>query len=336
MTKSKRRELRDRLSELPDALIFHILWFLPMRYVVFTSVLSSRWNSLWTTTPYLNFDFSLESHRLDPQKFISRALLSWRGIRILKFKIEFMYPYALSLGIDFDLWMRFAVEKRVEELYLHGHEFDKEKREYEVPQWLYSCSSLKELSLIGCDIQINGNGNVQWSQLKSLTIDGKSFSNCERVIDQVLCGAPQLQVLNLVVMDIDTNLTIRSSSLRKLSIENFYFYINPSTFTELRIWTPNLETLEILGDPYTKCLWMNASSLTHATLRFNELNELLYDDILGETLRQIFPAIQHVEMVSLSSLCIKFWFFLQYLHYDFIFALIMLDRDFIVHLGHAC
>lgn len=226
-------------------------------------------------------------------------------MRILKFKIEFMYPFAGSLGTDFDLWMRFAVDKKVEELYLHRHDF----LEYycdNVPQCLYSCSSLKVLSLIGCECDVPIDGNVQWTQLKSLTIGGKSFSNFEPVIDQVLCGAPQLEVLNLDLMDIDANLNIRSSSLRKLSIDKYCCFIRPPTCGELRIWTPKLETLEISGDPYAKCLLLNVSSLTRATLHFfDATNEVLYDDLLGETLRQIFPSIQHVHMASLSNWCIK-------------------------------
>ncbi|KAL8494670.1 hypothetical protein ACS0TY_025492 [Phlomoides rotata] len=45
----------DRLIELPLSLIHHILSFLAMRDVVSTTILSKRWNNLWTYVPCLNF-----------------------------------------------------------------------------------------------------------------------------------------------------------------------------------------------------------------------------------------------------------------------------------------
>ncbi|PON82639.1 F-box domain containing protein [Trema orientale] len=45
----------DRISELPDALLHHILLLLPIKTVAKTSVLSKRWRSLWSTFPDLDF-----------------------------------------------------------------------------------------------------------------------------------------------------------------------------------------------------------------------------------------------------------------------------------------
>ncbi|XP_062103101.1 putative F-box/FBD/LRR-repeat protein At4g03220 [Humulus lupulus] len=48
----------DRISELPDALIHHILTLLPTKTVAQTSLLSKRWRSIWYTFPDLDFDFT--------------------------------------------------------------------------------------------------------------------------------------------------------------------------------------------------------------------------------------------------------------------------------------
>jgi hypothetical protein len=42
---------RDRISNLPDELIHHILSFLPSSQIALTSLLSKRWNRLWLTMP---------------------------------------------------------------------------------------------------------------------------------------------------------------------------------------------------------------------------------------------------------------------------------------------
>ncbi|KAH6769737.1 hypothetical protein C2S52_014540 [Perilla frutescens var. hirtella] len=301
MQKSKSNRPRDRLSELPDSLIFQIFWFMPMTGVVRTTLLSKRWKNLWTINPCLNFDCSeLDEDEVRVRNFVNRVLLSWRGIKILKFRC---YPRE-SLFSDFNLWVCFAVDKNVEELYVHGNEI--ECTLYLVPQCLYSCSSLKVLLLEDCELKIHGN--VQWNHLKSLTIDGRSGCHCAHVFNQILLGSPQLEVLILGLEDTSENLNIRSSSLKRLSFANYLCYHDPADI-ELRICTPNLETLEISGVPYGKCMLMNVSSLTDATLWFygeNRRDYFLPKDIdLWDTLRPILPTIQHVEKVRLSDWCIK-------------------------------
>ncbi|KAK7388865.1 hypothetical protein VNO78_23692 [Psophocarpus tetragonolobus] len=48
----------DRLSNLPDEIIHHVLSFLEAVSAVQTSVLSKRWRPLWTSLPVLNFQSS--------------------------------------------------------------------------------------------------------------------------------------------------------------------------------------------------------------------------------------------------------------------------------------
>ncbi|XP_057773289.1 putative F-box protein At1g49610 [Salvia miltiorrhiza] len=330
MKKSKRSKAEDRLSELPDSVIFQILWLLPMTDVVRTIILSKRWRNLWTTTPFLNFDneaMSINDNDNDDRllKFVNRALLCWNGIRVLKFKFVSRQQLYDSTYSDINLWVSFAMRNRVEDLYLNVYcesvsGMDGGKNDvYWVPQFLFSCPSLKELTLIDCNIDISGD--VQWNQLKSLRIEG--FRVTAHVIDQILIGTPQLTVFILRFADVGESLSIQSSSLKELSIDKYFLtYEDLWTFSELRIWTPNLETLEIKGIPYSKCMLIDVLSLTRATIGLSGLEHCDQDDALlrgikfedglfsgndfqGNTLSQIITTIQHVENVKLLKCCIK-------------------------------
>ncbi|XP_057771492.1 F-box/LRR-repeat protein At3g26922-like isoform X1 [Salvia miltiorrhiza] len=316
----------DRLSELPDSVIFHIFWFLPIRDFVRTTILSKRWKNLWTTTPFLNMT-DHERLSFDHKKFSSivhRVLLRWDGVKVLKFKVK-MHHFLSAYG-DAHLWVRFAKMHEVEELYLHWRDLhlkrtgNNDHKVRWVPQYLYSCSSLKVLSIHTSYFRITGN--VQWNHLKSLTIIN-GFGVTEDVINQILCGSPQLEVLILSLVESDESLHIRSTSLKELSMNKHLHDADDdsSTYTaELRIWTPNLKTLEIKGIPYGKCLLMNVSSLTHVTLEYSNLHQydrtycgdfpgiddfLSSNHFLGDLFGQILPNIQHVENVKLLPCCFK-------------------------------
>ncbi|XP_057771476.1 F-box/LRR-repeat protein At5g02910-like isoform X2 [Salvia miltiorrhiza] len=326
----------DRLSELPDYAIFHIFWSLPIIDVVRTTILSKRWKNIWTTTPFLNITDNHISDSDTRKKFpniVHRALLRWDGVKVLKFKVNLHRE--LSIYVDADLWVRFAKKHEVEELYLHWRDLNmkrvgnNDQKVCWVPQYLYSCSSLKVLSINTFHFSISGN--VQWNQLKSLTIVN-GFGVTKDVVNQILCGSPQLEVLILSFVESGESLCIRSTSLKELSINkhlcNADNYASTYTTGELKIWssnhktleiwTPNLKTLEIKGIPYNKCLLTNVSSLSRATLGYYGLHHFgdyhwygltgmdgFTRRFLGDLFGQILPSIQHTENITLLSCCQK-------------------------------
>lgn len=307
MTKSNCSKSCDRLSELPDSLISHILGLLPMRYVVRTSILSKRWKNLWTTVPCLSFDNHRDEAADRVRNFVNRALMFWRGTKIRKFKIDFWSSVVPLLFSDIDLWVRFAMENEAQELCVHLGGYYKDELLW-VPHYLYSSSSLQVLSLKCFNIQVNGN--VQWNHLKSLSIDGQRGN--QHLIGEVLSGSPQLEVFVLALKENGEDLSIRSGSLKRLSIKKYrdicWMDSEPLKDSELEIWSPNLETLEIYGVPYSKCSLMNFPCLTHATVGFciNKSHDLdSTTKFLEETLKQIFPAIQHAGNVTLSDWCVQ-------------------------------
>ncbi|KAH6808724.1 hypothetical protein C2S51_026507 [Perilla frutescens var. frutescens] len=300
MKKLKSGQTQDRLGELPDSLILKILSCLEMRDVVRTTLLSKRWNYLWTTIPCLCFSHYVSPDNVEKiRNFINRALLLWKGTKILKFNFVLWGQVDESSFRDVNLWLRFVTEKKVEDLHLHLQR--RHVMPILLPNCLYECSSIRKLSLL--DRKLHIRGDVRWDQLKSLKITCYYVS--EDVINRLVSGAPQLEIFELSnLYDTNENLSIRSCSLKKLSIHKSPFSkteCDPSKHAVLTIWAPNLETLILSGSPYSKCLLMDVSSLTDVTLYFEDV----LDVVLGETLRQILPTFQHVEVVTLSSWCFK-------------------------------
>ncbi|KAL8523714.1 hypothetical protein ACS0TY_013618 [Phlomoides rotata] len=181
----------DRLSELPNSLIHLILSFLPMRDVVKTTLLSKRWKNLWTTIPCLNFcDLIREGEEDETEKvrsFVNRALIFWRGIEILKFKIDIDWIFDSSLSGDIDLWVRFAVENKVEGLGIH---LMYEDGEMDCPQL-----EVFELRLV----ESYENLNIRSTSLKKLKIEKYLvYGDDETSKDKVLrIRCPKLEILGL-------------------------------------------------------------------------------------------------------------------------------------------
>ncbi|OWM91259.1 F-box/LRR-repeat protein At3g26922-like [Punica granatum] len=63
------------LCDLPDAVLYHILSFLPMKDVVTTSILSKKWQYFWASVPNLEFCESDFSERSLFMNFVDRAFI---------------------------------------------------------------------------------------------------------------------------------------------------------------------------------------------------------------------------------------------------------------------
>ncbi|KAH0865245.1 hypothetical protein HID58_082456, partial [Brassica napus] len=81
----------DRLSSLPDCLIFQIFLNLPTKDVVQTSVLSTRWTTLWKDVPGLDLDAEDFYIRETFVSFVDNFLERNHGLSIHRFKLSYDY-----------------------------------------------------------------------------------------------------------------------------------------------------------------------------------------------------------------------------------------------------
>nr|XP_033513676.1 F-box/FBD/LRR-repeat protein At1g16930-like [Nicotiana tomentosiformis] len=91
----------DRISQLPDEVLVHILSYLSVKEAADTSVLSKRWLILWRYVPRLDFDATkqLDEVAVDQKlqkrhmkkyvRWVNRTLQMCKGQRLDQFRVCF-------------------------------------------------------------------------------------------------------------------------------------------------------------------------------------------------------------------------------------------------------
>jgi len=116
--------LVDRISDLPDELLCHILSFLPIKHAFPTTLLSKRWIQLCYSLPVLIFkDYTTEDydafHRFS--RFVNTLMLSSlatnKPIKTFSLNCNFIHRDVYTLMI-FDKWLEAAKRRSVVNLFV--------------------------------------------------------------------------------------------------------------------------------------------------------------------------------------------------------------------------
>ena len=127
----KTKHTVDHISPLHDSILHYILSFLAAEDAIKTSVLSKRWNRLWTFAS----DLSFYNHRgvarvPDFVAFVCKALELYSSSgKLDKFIIDF--EYKTSYASEVNKWVCFAPTHKVVKLYL---EFETSGSSYLLPR----------------------------------------------------------------------------------------------------------------------------------------------------------------------------------------------------------
>ncbi|KAI3471576.1 hypothetical protein Pfo_028226 [Paulownia fortunei] len=285
----------DRLSALPDSLLIRILSFLDMQEAAMTSVLSKRWQFLWTDLPRLEFwESSSQTEKI--RKFVARVhrtLVICSGNHLENFEVDFMYDKCFAS--DVNVWVEFAVKNKVKDIALLLKSY---KDLYVLPQMMYSNSSLRWLSVRGCVMA--PRRTIEWGSLTRLYLEKVELH--QRVIEKILTGCPVLYDLILKACWGFHCLMIDSKCLHELTI------------TDRK--EGNVESLLEISAPYIHSLWIslypkgrklrltNISSIVRAGIDFNgfdcdagSVNAMSYT-------KELFENLQHVKKLELGRGCI--------------------------------
>ncbi|KAK1308687.1 putative F-box protein [Acorus calamus] len=189
-TKKPMEEEIDKISGLPDPVLHHILSFLPTKYSVRTSILSSRWRHLWASVPILRFDqkdFIVKPHFMD---FVEGILFfrDW-SLPIQKVRLR-CYD-----GAEFfrtTTWIRVLSRRSgLQELDLGAHPNPLDL--HALPAELFRINSLVKLKLnLHCHCSLVVPSVIHLNNLKSLHLKWVQF-NDDQSVARLLSGCPQLE-----------------------------------------------------------------------------------------------------------------------------------------------
>ena len=185
----------DRISNLPDTVIDHILSYLPIRDRAKTSILSSKWRYKWATVPCLVFDNQSLPLSIDNQGIfltnklvsdIDRVLLLHRG-PICKFELS--YQHYLP-AIDMDKWILHLSRHPIKELILTISNL----QVYAMPSCIFSCQDLTNLDLASCFLKppstFKGFKYLKFLSLWNVTVD-------QDVLENLIASCPMLEELDV-------------------------------------------------------------------------------------------------------------------------------------------
>ncbi|KAJ4783371.1 FBD-associated F-box protein [Rhynchospora pubera] len=259
----------DRLSDLPDDLLLHIMCFLPTRLAVNTCILSKRWRNLWRYLPCLHFDayhddnfvqfitsfFNLRSNcHIDTFQLHGLAMNHcWLATRPLVTQVLESRPRVLSIKSGVSSWGQL--------------DFDS----------VFTCASVEKMELV--EVFFPRKSPITLFNLKRLNLTRTELDG--ECVNNLISGCPVLEEL---VMNYCSfwfpNVTIVSHSLKKLSIDGCEYYDN----VQIHLSVPSLVSLHVTQVMLGRIWLKNMSSLVKVHIQFcfsvcihylNSRNELL-------------------------------------------------------------
>ncbi|KAM3308193.1 F-box/LRR-repeat protein like [Capsicum chacoense] len=204
----------DRISQLPDPVLQHILFFLPAKDAALTSVLSKTWLRVWNLLPISTFDLEQndslwklllteveESKEADIrdgfQSVIDDSLMNLRFQKAIieKFRLSLKLSY-LKNASCIDEWIRLATNNCIKELDFYIKCRDG-KDWYSLPGTTFTAKSLMVLRLGGFKLEwplIVDHINL--TKLRELSLTDVFLE--ERIILEICSSCPAIEDLSLI------------------------------------------------------------------------------------------------------------------------------------------
>ncbi|CAL8145286.1 unnamed protein product [Prunus armeniaca] len=282
------------LSNLPDVVIQKIISLLETKDAIRTSILSKRWEYLWTSIPNLNFYKGLFATRSSLVNIVERALLLRGPADIETFDLTFP---VLDDACRVNAWIDATVRRNVKKLYLYLHSL---KEPFYLPHSLFTSTTLVAAEL-DIPFLFKAPSTVCFSSLRTLSLRSIVFSDDST--QQLFSGCPVLeelsieeckwmnlkfvsicapQLLRLTITELDPQLSKGSDGCQIMifGVSLTYFYYRGELLNEYCFYdssSPNEAEIH-LSYNFTKKLRPTAYRLYKLLRGLSSVKELVFSD----------------------------------------------------------
>ena len=311
--KKNANESRKGIENLPDPILEHILSYLSTKDAVRTSILSKRWQYLWTSTPKLHLAEGERDERMVFMNFVERALALCDSSKITDFSLSCDVQYDTS---RINAWIISVLKHKVQVLDMYLRNF---QEPLALPPCLFTCESLEVLTLKMFHY-LKLPSSISFSSLKILSLTKGIFSN-DHSTQQLFSGCPLLEKLSIFdcIWKNVKDVCISSPMLQELFISDRYLFeekygenddkddLNADVDDQkdfngckVVIFGTSLESFSFNGELINDYCLYNSSSIVKASLEVFERVELdNHQD--AHRVFKLLSGLTSVENLKLSS-----------------------------------
>ncbi|KAK7395467.1 hypothetical protein VNO78_16026 [Psophocarpus tetragonolobus] len=193
--------MADKISSLPNTLIYHVLSFLPTKEAAATSVLSKKWRPMWLSVSTLHFDDQTYSENEETYFRFLELVYTVMLLRDVSQPIQMFNLECRSSLCDpcaINTWVTTAIQRKVQHLSL-----SLPCSTIHLPCCILTCTTLAVLKLKS--LTVNNVHSVDFPLLKTLHLIRVCFVKNEYLF-QILSGCPLLEdlLLSSLEMQIST------------------------------------------------------------------------------------------------------------------------------------
>lgn len=315
-----KKNMDDRLSNLPDEILHHIIALLPAQEAASTCFLSTRWRHLWKSFHTLDFDGTLDADKL--KKLVSQMLIGHHpAIDLQRFRLHLDLDSTWYKENDFPLqldeWIHKVVMFNVQELdlLLWGVRIL-----YRLPGCVFGLRSVTKLRLTNCgfeDVNVITLVSLKTLYLRKVNITSdimKQLVSCSSVLEYLyldLCD--KLESLEGKSLSLKTIKIMKCYNVKKFkmdipNIESFKFHngsspcINQWNFSMLKTISLVAEIDNAMfRNLISKCVLLESLSL----IRCTGLNQI---KVFSDKLKRLKICNCHeLKMVELDAMGLKYF-----------------------------
>lgn len=181
----------DRISDMPDSILCHILSFHPTKFAATTSVLSKRWKLVWIAVVALYFDQETFNSFASFRNFV------WLSMFTLRDKKSSIYSFTLKCGEssrftqrDWVKIFKFVMERGIEYL---NFDMSGKKCQIKLPLCFLRYNKTLEVLKLS-NVQMRDFDQVNFPRLKILELNYVFFKSRANSV-KFLFGCPILEDL---------------------------------------------------------------------------------------------------------------------------------------------